>query len=57
MSYIELTTTPFGYKVLFETTGLKVVALSKDRNGGAVVNDILVAERFNEIVYMLRDEK
>jgi len=51
--FIELTTTPFGYKIFLETTGIKVFANSKDRDAGAIVNGMNVSESYGEVVYML----
>jgi len=51
--FIELTTTPFGYKVFIEVTGIKVFANSKDPDTRAIVNGINVAESYTEVVYLL----
>ena len=51
--FIELTITPYGYKTFIETTRIEVIANSKDRDAGATVNGINVAESYGEIVYML----
>jgi len=54
--YIELTTAVFEYPICFETTGIKVQAVSKDRYGAAVVNGVSVIEKFNDILYMLQSK-
>jgi len=54
--FIELTTTPFGYKIFLETTGIKVFANSKDRDASAIVNGINVSESYGEVVYLLIQE-
>ena len=51
--FIELTTTPFGYKVFIEVTVIKVFANSKDPDTRAIVNGINVAESYTEVVYLL----
>jgi len=56
VKYIQLTTTPFGYPIFFETTGIKVEAISRDEKGHAMVNGISVKEKFNEIIYILQSE-
>jgi len=54
MPVIELTTTPFGYPIAFDTTGIVVKATTKDRDTArAVVNDVPVLENFNEIMFKL----
>lgn len=52
---IQLTLYPFRYPIAFETTGIKVVGSAQDRNARAFVNDVEVAESFNEIIFMLKE--
>ena len=52
---IQLTLHPFHYPIAFETTGIQVVGSAQDRNARAFVNDMEVAESFNEVIFMLKE--
>jgi len=55
MGIIQLTIYKFSYPIAFETTGIKIVGTSQNRNSRAIVNEIEVEESFAEIMYMLRE--
>lgn len=55
MGIIQLTLHPYGYPIVFETTGIRVIGTSQNRNDRAIVNDVEVKESFAEITYILME--
>lgn len=49
---IELKTHPYKFPIAFEITGMIITCTGRDKNDRAIVNGVIVAESFREVIFM-----